>query len=137
MLYLCPAMTIEMPWCWWVRPAHSLVCLPIGPPCLPCPTPRPSVAWQEPSRALWVKIGSSPLTSRGTWAPCMLTHLHPCVLSLKTDTSTEDGGPPRMLSGPQTSGHSYSMWLAHKVLRCKQPHTEHREEIKMRACGLR
>lgn len=62
-------------------------------------------------------------------APCVLVGCHsPHTLP----TSTEDGRPPRMPSGPQTSGHSYSMWLAHKVLRCKQPHTGHRKEIKKR-----
>lgn len=54
-------------------------------------------------------------------------------LSLKTDTFIENRRPPRMLSGPQSPGFSYSVWLAHKVLRSSSYRQEgHRKEIKMR-----
>lgn len=54
-------------------------------------------------------------------------------LSLKTDAFIENKRPPRLLSGPQTPGFSYSVWLAHKVLRsCSYKQGGHGKEIKMR-----
>lgn len=76
------------------------------------PHSQPAVAWQEPPVSLWEKIGSSDAAAErhGTMHADGVP-IPTNSLSLRTDTSMEDRRPPRMLSGPQTPGFNYSVWL--------------------------
>lgn len=125
---MCPAMTIETPGAGSASGLHVAWCVS-HLNLLSCHAPQLSLLW--PGKSPEGSVGENwvySLPKHRNMTPCMLMRCHP----LKIDTATEDGRLPRMPSGPQTSGCNYSMWLAHKVLRCQQPHTGLRKEIKER-----